>query len=140
MAKKKDDIKFPTEGWIYSEHIRKTGNLKGSKDRSWKKLVEGRMIVFHSRRKAMEFIDAYGRFQDERKAIESVCGYERRFRNMKRKTKVEADETAEEKKKRLDKRKKVKLDHEVREDIAKMEQQIKSLAPDTRVAGQVCVP
>ena len=102
----KDNITFPTEGWVYTENIRQQGTLKGNKDRTWKKLIEGRMIVFHSRRKAMEFIDAHDTIKDEKKAVEKVCGYENKFNDMKRRTKVAAGETLEEKKRLKKKEKK----------------------------------
>ena len=38
------------------------------------KMIDGRMIVFHSQRKAMEFIDGYEKCQDEKLAVERVPG------------------------------------------------------------------
>ena len=121
----KDNIKFPTEGWVYTENIQQQGKFKGNKDRSWKKIIEGRMIVFHSRRKAMEFIDAHDTIKDEKKAVEKVCGYENKFNDMKRRTKVAAGETPEEKRK-VQKRKKTKK-NDAHKEIVELKRRLKSL-------------
>ena len=43
-------------------------------------MIDERMIVFHSQRKAIEFIDMYDKCQDEEKlAVEQVPGYNKRI-------------------------------------------------------------
>ena len=93
-----------------------------------KKKIDGRMIVFHIQRKAMEIIDAYEKCQDEKLTVEQIPGYKKKFNNMKRRTKLkeETTDTPEEKKKREKKRKNRNLDNAIKE-ITDLKQRLKTL-------------
>ena len=91
-------------------------------------MIDGRMIVFHSQRKAMEFIDVYEKCQDEKLAVEQIPGYKKKFDKMKRRTKLK-DETTdkpEEKEKGKKKRKNRDLDNAIKEIVA-LKQRLKIL-------------